>query len=94
MAQRPFPSFLIFADDKGHWRWNFADKSGKVIASASQAYARPAGCARVIQEMQKAGEVPVLVRDAVLRPMRPQPARPAEELAAEAAMVEIPPTDA
>jgi len=94
MAQRPFPSFLIFADDKGHWRWNFADGTGKVVAAASQAYARPAGCARAIQDMQTTGEVPVLVRDSVLRPMRPRPARPAEELAADAETVEIPPAEA
>jgi len=70
MAQRPFPSFLVFSDQHGHWRWNFADATGKIVAAGNQSFQRPAGCAKAIQSLAAAGGAPVLVRDSVFRPMQ------------------------
>lgn len=59
--QRPFPSFLIYVDAQGHWRWNFAAPNGKVIASSTVAYTAKEGCRRAIQLLNQAQDVPVLV---------------------------------
>lgn len=60
--KRPFPSFLIYKDNQGHWRWNFAAKNGKVVAASSVAYLQRPGCIRAIQMLKGSGQVPVVGR--------------------------------
>lgn len=66
-SKRPLPSFLIFKDKQGHWRWNFAAKNGKVVAASSVAYLQRPGCIRAIQVLKGSAEVPVVGRPADLK---------------------------
>jgi uncharacterized protein YegP (UPF0339 family) len=61
VANRPCPSFLIFEDQKGYWRWNFADAAGRIVAASTIAFARPAGCVRTIKQIRGAAPLPVLL---------------------------------
>ena len=83
VKQRPLPSFLIFRDPNGGWRWNFASPSGRIIAASSVAYQRRQGCAKAIRMLQGQIEVPVVVANRPAR--RPEAAQPisAEPVAAE-----------
>ncbi len=59
MAYRPFPSYWMFRDRSGKWRWNFASAAGKVIALSSVAYFHKEGCIRAIQMIKGSSDVPV-----------------------------------
>ena len=61
-TKRPFPSFLIYRDKEGHWRWNFAGPGGRILAESSQAYTRGSGCVRAIKLLKGSGEIPVVGR--------------------------------
>ena len=62
MAKRPSPSFLIFRDQQGNWRWNFVGPKGHVIAASRVAYQQRAGCVRAIRLLQGSAKVPILQR--------------------------------
>lgn len=62
MAKRPSPSFLIFRDQQGNWRWNFVGSQGHVIAASRVAYQQRAGCVRAIRLLQGSAKVPILQR--------------------------------
>ena len=66
MANRPVPSFLVFRDGNGHWRWNFAARNGRIVAASSVGYAHQKGCVQAIRLMKGEGQadIPVLVRRA------------------------------
>ena len=87
MAHRPFPSYWMFRDRQGHWRWNFAAENGTVIASSSVAYFHKEGCIRSIQTMRGSTSVPVWGPEADVDPPRRAPA-PAEADHREPAMAE------
>ncbi len=59
MAYRPFPSFWMFRDRDGRWRWNFASADGKVIAASKVAYFHKEGCVRAILTIKGSSSVPV-----------------------------------
>ncbi|MDT9598302.1 YegP family protein [Sphingosinicella rhizophila] len=69
--KRPLPSFLIFKDKQGHWRWNFAAGNGKVVAASAVAYLRRQGCLRAIQVMKGSAEIPVVGRPGDLQDETP-----------------------
>ena len=69
--KRPLPSFLIFKDKQGHWRWNFAAGNGKITAASSVAYLRREGCIRAVQAMKGSGAVPVVGRPSDLESEAP-----------------------
>jgi uncharacterized protein YegP (UPF0339 family) len=62
MAKRPSPSFLIFRDQQGNWRWNFVGPQGRVIAASRVAYQQRTGCVRAIRLLQSSAKVPILQR--------------------------------
>jgi uncharacterized protein YegP (UPF0339 family) len=78
VKKRPVPSFLIFSDDKGHWRWNFAARDGKVVAASTVAYKQRQGCARAIRLLKGDSEIPILVRETAEQPA--ESAEPAAQL--------------
>lgn len=59
MAHRPFPSYWMFRDRAGHWRWNFASAGGTVIAASSVAYFHKEGCVRAIRAFSGSAGIPV-----------------------------------
>lgn len=68
--KRPYPSFLIFRDKEGNWRWNYAGPGGRILATSSQAYSRGAGCVRAIQLLKGSSEVPIVGRPEDLKVAR------------------------
>lgn len=68
--KRPYPSFLIFRDKEGNWRWNFAGPGGRILATSSQVYSRGAGCVRAIQLLKGSSDVPVVGRPEDLKVAR------------------------
>ena len=61
-SKRPFPSYLLFRDKEGSWRWNFAGPGGRVLAASSQTYPSSAGCIRAIQMLKGSANIPVVGR--------------------------------
>ncbi|BCH18861.1 YegP family protein [Mesorhizobium sp. L-2-11] len=44
MADRPFPSFWLYKDARGEWRWTFHATNREPIAVSSEGYVRKADC--------------------------------------------------
>jgi uncharacterized protein YegP (UPF0339 family) len=53
--KRTFPSFLIYPDESGRWRWSYFDKQGKEAAAGRASYAHRDVCQQAIREMQQGG---------------------------------------
>lgn len=49
MATRPYPSFLIYLDTRGEFRWRYQASNAKVIADSGEGYKTYADCNRGIQ---------------------------------------------
>jgi uncharacterized protein YegP (UPF0339 family) len=52
MASRPFPSFLVFKDTDGQFRWHFQESNHKIIASSGEGYYNLADCEHAIGLMR------------------------------------------
>lgn len=59
MTRRTLPSFWVYRDKQGHWRWNLVAADGKIIAASSVAYFRKEGCFRAVNQIKKSAHVPV-----------------------------------
>jgi uncharacterized protein len=44
MSARPYPSFLIYKDAKGEFRWRYQASNTKVIADSGEGYKNKADC--------------------------------------------------
>lgn len=44
MASRPYPSFLIYIDARGEFRWRYQASNTKVIADSGEGYQRLSDC--------------------------------------------------
>jgi uncharacterized protein YegP (UPF0339 family) len=73
VPQRPAPSFLIFQDTNGNWRWNFVGQVGRVIAASTVGYLRREGCINAIQTMKGIVDVPVLLANQPQQSAAPEP---------------------
>lgn len=49
MATRPYPSFLIYIDSAGEFRWRYQASNTKVIADSGEGYKNLADCDRGIE---------------------------------------------
>lgn len=74
MAHRPFPSYWMFRDRNGHWRWNFASEAGTVIAASSVAYFHKDGCIRAIRSIRGSSSVSVWGPERDVHPAQQRPA--------------------
>lgn len=61
MATRPFPSFWIYRDNRGEWRWTYEASNGKTIAVSSEGYIRKSDCERGIALMKASSNSPVWI---------------------------------
>lgn len=59
MADRPFPSFLIYIDAKGEYRWHYQASNTKIIADSGEGYKNLADCDRGIELVQQSHSSPV-----------------------------------
>ena len=44
MATRPYPSFLIYKDTAGEFRWRYQAANAKIIADSGEGYKKLADC--------------------------------------------------
>lgn len=58
MATRVFPSYWLYKDDRGEWRWTYEAKNGETIAVSSEGYKRRADCERGIEIMKQSSSSP------------------------------------
>ncbi len=87
MAYRPFPSYWMFRDRNGYWRWNYAAANGRVIAASKVAYYRQEGCLRAIESIKGSTGVPIWGPEADVHP-EGAPARAADAAPRELAHAE------
>lgn len=59
MAGRPFPSYWMYKDNRGEWRWTYHASNGEEIAVSSEGYKRRADCQRGIDIMRESANSPV-----------------------------------
>lgn len=52
MANRPYPSYWIYRDNRGQWRWSYEARNGKTIAVSSESYIRKSDCEHAIELMK------------------------------------------
>lgn len=48
MATRPYPSFLIYIDQRGEYRWKIEAANGRIIADSGEGYNNYADCKHAI----------------------------------------------
>ncbi|MGC9368821.1 MAG: YegP family protein [Paracoccaceae bacterium] len=49
MAERPYPSFLIYKDSAGEYRWRLQASNAKTIADSGEGYKNKSDCMHGIQ---------------------------------------------
>lgn len=59
MAERPFPSYYIYKDKVGEFRWRYQAVNGKVIADSGEGYKTKKDCRHGITLMQGSSRDPV-----------------------------------
>jgi uncharacterized protein len=60
MAQRPFPSFFIYVDEAGEFRWRYqASGNHKIEADSGEGYTTYAACKAGIELVKKCKDAPV-----------------------------------
>ena len=52
MASRPYPSFLMYIDKAGEYRWAYQASNTKIIADSGEGYKRVEDCERGIELMR------------------------------------------
>jgi uncharacterized protein YegP (UPF0339 family) len=53
MADRTYPSYWMYKDNKGEWRWTYEAKNGETIAVSSEGYKNRSDCERGIEIMKQ-----------------------------------------
>lgn len=48
MASRPYPSFLIYIDSRGEYRWKIEAANGRIIADSGEGYRNYTDCNHAI----------------------------------------------
>ena len=52
MAQRTYPSYWLYKDNRGEWRWTYEATNGETIAVSSEGYKRRVDAERGIDIMK------------------------------------------
>ena len=55
MAQRPYPSFLIYIDKAGEYRWRVETSNGRTLADSGEGYHNLIDCESAIQSVRSIG---------------------------------------
>jgi len=59
MAERSYPSYWLYKDNRGEWRWTYEATNGKTIAVSSEGYVKRVDCERSIDIMKASYGSPV-----------------------------------
>lgn len=58
MAQRTYPSYWLYKDNRGEWRWSYEASNGRTIAVSSEGYNRRVDAERSIKIMKESYNSP------------------------------------
>ncbi|MBB1251557.1 YegP family protein [Rhizobium sp. G21] len=61
MADRPYPSFLIYKDTAGEYRWKYQASNTKIIADGGEGYNSKSDCEHGIELVKGSENSPVWV---------------------------------
>ncbi|MES2058718.1 MAG: DUF1508 domain-containing protein [Pseudomonadota bacterium] len=61
MTNRTFPSYWMYRDVRGEWRWTYGASNGRTIAVSSESYVKRSDCRHGISLMQGSGTSTVFV---------------------------------
>lgn len=67
MANRHYPSFWMYKDNRGEWRWTYNASNAETIAVSSEGYVRRADCERGIEIMKGSTSAPTWMPTELLR---------------------------
>lgn len=70
MANRPFPSFLIFKGENGQFYWHYQRSNHKSIAASGEGYLNLADCDAAIRMMKECGNSEIWETDEVAKSRR------------------------
>ena len=59
MAERTYPSYWMYKDNRGEWRWTYDAVNGKTISVSSEGYHNRSDCERSIEIMKESSNSPV-----------------------------------
>lgn len=59
MAQRTYPSYWLYKDNRGEWRWTYEAANGETISVSSEGYKRRVDAQRGIDIMKGSANSPV-----------------------------------
>ncbi|WP_336545389.1 YegP family protein [Sphingomonas kyungheensis] len=59
MAKRPFPSYYIYKDEAGEYRWRYQAVNGKILADSGEGYVTKKDCRHGLDQVRKSGGDPV-----------------------------------
>ena len=59
MSTRPYPSYWIYRDNRGEWRWTYEARNGETIAVSSEGHVRKVDCQHSIDLMKASAGSPV-----------------------------------
>lgn len=59
MATRPYPSYFIYLDARGEFRWRYQASNTKTLADSGEGYKSYADCKHGISLMQASGSSPI-----------------------------------
>lgn len=59
MATRQYPSYWMYKDSQGLWRWSYEASNGKTIAVSSESYHHRSDCERGIEIMKGSASSPI-----------------------------------
>lgn len=55
MANRPYPSFLIYVDVSGQFRWKIEAANGRILGNSGEGYHNLADCESAIASIRAIG---------------------------------------
>ena len=61
MADRPFPSFLIYKDQAGEYRWRYQASNTKIIADSGEGYHNKKDCEHGLNLVRASHDSPIWV---------------------------------
>jgi len=59
MTQRTYPSYWLYKDNRGEYRWTYEASNGLTIAVSSEGYKKRSDCERGIEIMKASHNSPV-----------------------------------
>lgn len=66
MADRTYPSYWLYKDVKGEWRWTYEASNGRTIAVSSESYKKRSDAERGIEIMKASKDSPTWMPSDIL----------------------------